>query len=196
MEEVLDFDKVEKKVVYGYKYTYGFIWGNEKIVFIKPGAGGSHNGYKNKYLKMARLVHERLGATVICSSHEEESLPVDERMINSCVKKLGFSDYELYFVGHSDGANHNLLLAERFEQRKKMLAINPSFVTFDDFLGNFNKLGFIENVFVCGSKDKESCDFVEKLIANGARIRELEIEGADHNFTNMLDEYIDLICFL
>jgi alpha/beta superfamily hydrolase len=146
---------------------------------------------------MARLVHERLGATVITSSFEEESLDIDEKMIKKFVGELGFDAYELYFAGHSDGAYHNLKLAERFKQTKKMLAINPSFIGEEEFVEKLNKLVETESIFVYGDRDADSYKLVEAIRENGARpIKTLEISGADHDFTNMLDEYINLINLL
>ena len=51
------------------KFNYHFVLGNEKIVFIKAGAGGSERGYEDKYIKMADRIHERSGATVITASN-------------------------------------------------------------------------------------------------------------------------------
>lgn len=65
----MDYDNVISKAVDDATIEYGLLYGNEKIVFIKVGADGNIRGYKDKYLKMARRVHNRLGATVICASN-------------------------------------------------------------------------------------------------------------------------------
>ena len=118
------FDKVVKKFTDDSYVTYGFVFGNQTIVFIKAGAFETHEGKDGKYLKMAQLVHNNLGATVICSSNHEESIEMDERAINFAVKTLGCNDdFKLIFVGVSDGAYQNLDLAKRFKQTKKILSI-------------------------------------------------------------------------
>ena len=43
-------------------HTYGIIRGNETIVFIKPGLGGSIYGYENKYFKIKKklnMIHKK-----------------------------------------------------------------------------------------------------------------------------------------
>ena len=62
---------IDTQYVDGEKIEYEVIFGNEKMVFIKAGAGGSARGYENKYLRMARRIHERIGATVICASNPD-----------------------------------------------------------------------------------------------------------------------------
>ena len=58
------YGKILSSAVGGEKIQYGILFGNEKIVFIKAGAGGNIRGYQDKYLKMAHRVHDNLGATV------------------------------------------------------------------------------------------------------------------------------------
>ena len=65
----MNYDKIFRKRIDGTEIRYGVVFGNEKIVFIKTGAYGRIGGSNNKYLKMAQRLHERLGATVICSSN-------------------------------------------------------------------------------------------------------------------------------
>ena len=70
----LGYDKQINKTVCGEKLRYGILYGNEKIVFIKVGAGGSIRGYQDKYLQMAQRVHERMCATVICASNPDAEI--------------------------------------------------------------------------------------------------------------------------
>ena len=104
---------------------YKIIFGNENIVFIKTGAGGSVRGYENKYLKMAKRAHEQTGATVICASnpdvpHEE----LDEADIRWVISEKGLSNVQICFIGTSDGAYHNLSLAKSFPETVKWIDIN------------------------------------------------------------------------
>ena len=71
--------------------TYGTILGNETIVFIKPGLGGSIYGYENKYLRISEKLNETFDCTVIVSPNE---------------KKVDF-DTEMDFI--KDYATHNNL---------------------------------------------------------------------------------------
>ncbi len=121
------FDKIIHKTFEEDTVDYGFIFGNNKFVFIKVGAGGSILGYQDKYLRMAHRVHERLGATVICSSNYVKRLDMDRRAIEWCARQLKLKEVELYFVGTSDGADQCISLSRNAPTRK-LLCITPSFV--------------------------------------------------------------------
>ena len=131
----LSYDKTINKTLSGEKLRYGLLYGNEKIVFIKVGAGGNIRGYQDKYLKMAHRVHERLGATVICASNpyiEHGHEDADQAMIETVAAEAGFASYEVYFVGTSDGGYHNLKLAKIVPQSVKFLGINASLNSVQD----------------------------------------------------------------
>ena len=192
----LSYDKVTSRPVRAEGIHYGIIYGNEKIIFIKVGADGSIRGYRDKYLKMAHWVHERLGATIICASNpyiEHGHLEADQEMIFKVAAECGFSDYEVYFVGTSDGGYHNLLLAQQVPQSVKLLGINASLVDEDGFVEKLKKIPNIKKLLVYGTED-DDYELVPTLQALGCENLEiLTVEGADHEFTDMVDEFIALI---
>ena len=192
----LSYDKVISKTVSSEKICYGILYGNEKIVFIKVGADGSIRGYQDKYLKMAHRVHERLGATVICASNpyiEHGHLEADQEMISEVAADCGFEDYKVYFVGTSDGGYHNLLLAQRVPQTVKLLGINASLVNEDDFLEKLQAIPHITKCLVYGTKD-DAKQFIPVLqTLESEKLEILTVEGADHEFAGMVDEFIALI---
>ena len=190
------YEKIIFKTIAGKEIKYGILYGNEKIVFIKVGADGSIRGYQDKYLKMAHRVHERLGATIICASNpyiEHGHLEADQEMIFKVAAECGFSDYEVYFVGTSDGGYHNLLLAQQVPQSVKLLGINASLVDEDGFVEKLKKIPNIKKLLVYGTED-DDYELVPTLQALGCENLEiLTVEGADHEFTDMVDEFIALI---
>lgn len=197
----MEFDKIIHKTLDEESVDYGFMFGNNKIVFIKVGAGGGIPGYQDKYLRMAHRVHERLGATVICASNvlEDEGIykkvlaDMDRNAIRWCVRKLNLSSFELNLVGVSDGANHCLSLA-RIAPTKKLLCINPSFVPGHDPSDRLILRSKVEKIFVYGTKDDEGYQLVPKLKERAIPNFEIRwVEGADHEFTGMVDEFVDLI---
>ena len=189
----MEFDKIIHKTLDEESVDYGFIFGNNKIVFIKAGAGGGIPGYQDKYLRMANKVHERLGATVICSSNYEKSLPMDKKAIEWCARYLKLKDAELYFVGVSDGADQCITLS-RNAPAKKLLCINPSFVPGHDPSNRLILRSKVEKIFVYGTKDDEGHELVPKLKERAIPNFEIRwVEGADHSFTGMVDEFIALI---
>jgi hypothetical protein len=187
------FDKIIHKTLDEESVDYGFIFGNHKIVFIKAGAGGGIPGYQDKYLRMAHRVHERLGATVICSSNYEKCISMDKKAIEWCARYLKLKDVELYFVGVSDGADQCITLS-RNAPTKKLLCINPSFVSLDNLLDRLIIRSKVEKIFVYGTKDEEGCELVPRLMERGIPNLEIRwVEGANHQFTGMVDEFVSLI---
>ena len=189
----MEFDKIIHKTLDEESVDYGFIFGNNKIVFIKVGAGGGIPGYQDKYLRMAHRVHERLGATVICSSNYEKCLPMDKKAIEWCARYLKLKDAELYFVGVSDGADQCITLTRNAPTRK-LLCINPSFVPGHDPSNRLILRSKVEKIFVYGTKDDEGYELVPKLKERAIPNFEIRwVKGADHSFTGMVDEFIALI---
>jgi hypothetical protein len=188
----MEFDKVIRKLYNGEIVDYGFIFGNEKIVFIKTGAGGSINGYRNKYLKMAEKIHDRLGATIICSSNHISSLELDRKAIIWCAQKVNNLNFELYLLGTSDGAYQCICLA-KIQRTKKLVCINPSFIPSKFPRDKLILLSCIEKIFVFGTEDEEGKEIVSNLQKEYIPNLEIKmVEGADHSFTNMIDEFINL----
>ena len=142
---------------------------------------------------MAHRVHERLGATVICASNYEKCLEMDKRAIEWCARYLELEEAELYLVGVSDGADQCISLA-RNAPTKKLLCINPSFVPGHDPSDRLIIRSKIEKIFVYGTKDEEGCEFASKLLVRKIPNFEIRwVEGADHEFTGMVDEFVSLI---
>ena len=192
----MQFDKIIHKTLDEESVDYGFLFGNNKIVFIKAGAGGEIPGYQDKYLRMAHRVHERLGATVICVSNRTNSLEMDRRALSWCINMHRQKNVELYFVGVSDGAYQCIFLAQN-GITKKLLAINPSFVPGRDPLDSLTLRSEVKKIFVYGTEDEEGRETLP--IFNEQKIPNFEIklvDGADHSFTGMVDKFISLVDLL
>ena len=191
------YDKWSNQTIANKEIIYGIIYGNEKIVFIKVGADGSIRGYQDKYLKMAHRVHDRLGATVICASNpyiNHGHLEAAQTMISKVAADCGFDDFEVYFVGTSDGGYQNLLLAKEIPQTVKILGINPSLSSVQDFVEKVQALPHVQKIMVYGTKDNVCDECVPELQALECENLEiLTVERADHEFTDMVDEFIALI---
>ena len=114
-------------------------------------------------------------------------------MISEVAADCGFEDYKVYFVGTSDGGYHNLLLAQRVPQTVKLLGINASLVNEDDFLEKLQAIPHITKCLVYGTKD-DAKQFVPVLqTLESEKLEILTVEGADHEFAGMVDEFIALI---
>ena len=194
------YDKTLKKIVDGVRISYGILCGNEKIVFIKTGSDGNIKGYKDKYLKIAYKLKEKIGATVICASNpceldHDQQMPKDKAIISEVANELNLSSYELHFFGTSDGVFYNLDLASQLPQTVKLLCINTSTTEKSGFEGlkeRILKLNNTDMIFVYGDKDYEynNVSKLEKLNLDNLRL--VTVEGADHDFNDKLEEYISL----
>lgn len=189
---------IDTQYVDGEKIEYEVIFGNEKMVFIKAGAGGSARGYENKYLRMARRIHERIGATVICASNPDAPhQELDEAKIREIAAEKGFSDFSVSFIGTSDGAYQNLSLAQSFSEAVKIIGINTSYIDISDLKEKLMALPDIFKVMIYGAEDEDAEEVVPTLCEMECNKLEVKlVEGADHSFTGMVEEFIALADYL
>ena len=185
---------VDTKYVGDEKVEYKIIFGSEKIVFIKVGAGGSVRGFENKYIRMAQRIHKRLGATVICASNPDVPHEmIDEEEIRWVVSERALSNFEIYFIGTSDGAYHNLSLAKRFHETVKIIGINTSYIDISDLEKRLLALQSVCKILIYGTEDDDFHEVVPALSKMDCSNFTIKIvDGADHSFTGMTDEFIAL----
>ena len=194
------YDKIAKENVNGEIIEYGLVHGNEKIVFIKTGVDGNIKGYQDKYPKMAHRIHQRLGATVICASNPDAEYAAqevaDKDMIAKVAVDCGFANYEVYFVGTSDGGYQNLRLAQQMPHARKFLGINASLIDIDDLMSRLQKLPCVSKTLVYGTKDEayRYTPALQAMVCDNLEI--ITVEGANHEFKGMVDEFIALIDLL
>ena len=197
----LSYDKILSATVDGEKIKYGILFGNEKIVFIKVGADGNIRGYQDKYLKMAHRVHSRIGATVICASNpdisEHAHMKADKALIHKLIAECAFENYEMYFVGTSDGGYHSLLLAQQFSQTAKYLGINSSHKGIEDFAERILSLSQVKKILIYGRNDGDfDKDFPTMNALTCDNLEIFLLDGVDHHFTDKVDDFIALVDFL
>ena len=127
-----EYDQIVHKTIDGEDLEYRFLFGSEKIVFIKVGAGENIDKYQDgfkRYIEIAERMHEVFGATVIIASNPDAShAALDEKAIRWITTKLGYDKFQLYFWGISDGAYQNLKLAQKFPETVKFIGVNTSFI--------------------------------------------------------------------
>lgn len=165
---------------------YGIIRGNNNILFIKTGQNGSKRGYKDKYLKIAKAINKKYGSTVICSSNPfdgDNSLDDALEVIEKYVKDNSFNDYEIYYMGVSNGGFIGACFGDKYLKIKKMLLVNTplmyNFYKIKQGLNNFKG----QVVLIYGSLD-QSTSYVKLLdqIEN-KNFKYVIIENQDHYFS-------------
>ena len=182
----------------GLKIGYGLIHGNSRIVIIKAGAGGNYIGSEEKYLKMARLLHDTYGCTVLClSNYASDSFERgDVAVIRELIAGMG-GEVELYYIGNSNGSTQGLLTAAKYFDFRRMVLVNmPLMLNFHRIKEALTRAD-TENRFVYGEKDPSISyvPFLRNASAKEGSLARTEIvtvDGADHNFAGMTDRFIEL----
>lgn len=175
---------------------YGIIKGNSTIVFIKAGQDGSIYGYENKYLTIAKKLNEKYGYTVISSSNPfDGNNPLDHDMnvVKEYCVNNNIEDYKVYYMGQSNGARIGISWGYQHPEIKKLLLINsPIFINWHILKNGIIESNNQEMILVYGDKDNSYryVELLEPLLNENKKL--VIVNGADHNFVNMLDEFIDL----
>lgn len=200
-EEVLTmaFDEIWQKTQEGIPLRYGVVDGNDTIVLIKSGCGGSYDGYAHKYERMAQRIHAARGYSVITADNPENldhSHQTDRAMIEQYANRRGFDRYTVCFAAHSDGWEQIIRAAKGMPQTARLLGINPSPIDDEAMMADLHALPQAEKTVVFGTQDNEFY-LAAKLEAAGIpRLRIIPVEGADHDFTHRLEDFIALIDLL
>lgn len=192
-----DFDYIENIAYNDNKIDYGIIKGNEIIVFIKVGKDGSIYGFNNKYLQLANDINNKYGYTIICSSNSYKStLKYEMDFINNyCENK--FINYQIYYIGISNGASLGMQYGYNYKMIKRMLLINgPLMINFDKVINGIKKYqGDIYLIY--GSLDP-SIKYVKLLEEiNNDKININIIDGENHHlnfdvkFMQMLERFLN-----
>ena len=166
---------------------YGIVKGNNKIVFIKAGQDGSMYGYENKYLKIATAINDKYGYTVICSSNPFDGTnPLDNAMdvIENYCKDNNYKDYEIYYMGTSNGGIIGAQFGFNYPKIKRMILINaPLMINLHKTKEGIKSFKGDKIVLIYGSLD-QSYMYVELIKPLLNDVVKLEIiEGQDHFFS-------------
>lgn len=191
----LQYNKVMYELVIGKNnHTYGIIRGNETIVFIKPGLGGSIYGYENKYFRISEKLNDTFNCTVIVSPNEKKvDFDTEMEFIKEYVTHNNLADYQIYYFGHSNGAWIGMCNAYKYSQIKRLLLINaPLCINPQKTIDGIKMFAGEKMVLVFGDKDP-SFHFV-KLFSelSNEKVRFEIIPEADHDFKNKLELFMSL----
>ena len=177
---------------------YGIIKGNNKVLYIKVGNGGSIYGYNNKYIEISKDANEKVGCTVIVASNpihirELDNIKSDMTFIN---KYMNYNIKEIYAFGHSNGGVILSNYSFEYELIKRVLIINaPLNINWHKIKeGLSNSQAKVTCLY--GTNDP-SYKYIE-LLKTIKNIKIIEVEKADHNFSNHYNEfrYVTLECLL
>ena len=184
------FDNVVEKS----KIEYGIINGNDRLFFIKVGNGGNIYGYENKYLRISHQIHDEYGCSVLVSSN-----PVEMSIKNSIVLDFQFikekfpNIVEVNAFGHSNGGQVLISYAYMYPIIKNVLAVNaPLMINFHKTKEGIQKFVGDKMHIIYGEIDP-SFRYVEILNSSlSPKFSYSIVKNANHNFENMLEEFINL----
>lgn len=193
-EQTVMFDKIYKVIYDGNEVECGCVLGNDKVVYIKAGMGGSHLGYEDKYLKIATRLHDKYDCSVICVSNPVPlPISVDKKILCEFINVNGINNSEIFFFGHSNGGVKGLELAANGVAFKRMVLVNmPLMLNFHKTVQWINASPETNIVAVYGEKDP-SYQYIPFLqTKNFQNVEIVKIADADHNFKGMIKEFIVL----
>lgn len=191
------FDKVIKKKLNDKVFIeYGIIKGNNIVVLIKIGKTEALYGNDKRYLKLARILNEKYGYTVITSSNPFDGTnPLDNafEVIEEYVSKKRFDDYKVYYMGYSSGARVGMCFGHLYHKIERMLLINGALhINLHKSKDGLKNVKDKKVYLVYGKKDS-SFVYIELLNSILNENIKLEIVSeADHHFSNMSDEFMQL----
>ena len=173
---------------------YGIIRGSERIVFVKVGLGGDQFGYENKYLILAHKLHDKFGCSVIVASnpHDGKShVERDRTVIKQFIIDNNITETELFFFGSSNGGIKGLELSYSGIFFTKMILVNmPLMINFHktkQYISGARKTDFL---LIYGERDP-SFNYVPFIEGKYGNLKVEIVPKADHNFTGLLDKFID-----
>ncbi len=179
----------------GFSIDYGIIEGNNNILFIKVGQNGSIYGYDNKYLKIANNINKKYGYTVICASNPYDGktnlLEFDMNFVSQYCNK--FKNYNVYYMGVSNGATIGANWGYLYPQIINMLLINPPiFVNWHKIKYGLGLLKTASATIIIGEADP-SFKFAGMInLVNNDKLQLVTLKNIDHNFSDKLSEFIAL----
>lgn len=188
------------KISFDYTFSnnnidYGFINGDNRIVFIKSGLGGDYLGYENKYLKIALRLNERYGCSVIVASNPNNGTKhteIDKQIIEDYILEHHICSPELFFFGHSNGGIKGLEMINEGVEFTKMVLVNmPLMINFHKTKQYITLATQTEIVAIYGQHDP-SFPYVPFLDGKLHDVKVVTVSNADHHFKGMLNDFINL----
>lgn len=180
--------------------NYGVMHGDNTIVFIKSGMKGNHFGYDNKYLRIAKILNKRHGCTVITASNPNgyyDDFESEMNFIKTYAQNHNLENYQIYYMGHSNGACLGMINAYKYPEIKKLICINgPLMIDPNKLIPGIKGFAEEKMYLVYGSKDPSFNMLKLYSELESDKVEIVNIKGANHNFSNCLDLFIALPGFL
>jgi len=194
------FDEVLERNFNNINIDYGIINGNNNIVLIKTGREGNIYGYKNKYLELAKYINSKYGSTIFVSSNPNSSININQlddayMLIEDYCSHYKYSEYQIYYIGISNGGLVGAWYGYKYSRIKRMLLINsPLMINYHNTKDGLKAFNNGKAILLYGSLDPSNKLVGLLDLINNDKIKYHIIDGGNHYLSNV--DYKDLINYL
>lgn len=175
---------------------YGIIHGSSTIVFIKVGFKGSIYGYDFKYVKSAKQLSKNYGCTVIVASNPngyDDDFSSEMELVKEYASLHKLEDFQVYYMGHSNGASLGMIHGYKYPFIKKMLLINgPLFRDPDKIFKGIEEFSGEKIIIIYGKKDPTITQAMIMKEMESEKIHFIFLDDVDHNFAGYVTKFVNL----
>lgn len=172
------------------------------ILINIPGAGGTIEGYLNKYVNLGNYIQENNIASFVRIPNDrpaEYELTV-RKVVNYSIEHskeiCGTDTPNIWLMGFSAGAGAIVLTGWEYPEIKKILAINP-FIEVKDVRGKLMKYlpSYTGDLFLIQGSDDDvigpdTLEFISSYATNVSNIQTYTIPNCDHQLKGLVNSKI------
>ncbi len=170
-----------------------FYRGGAEAVIILTGLGGNNLGHDGKYAKIAEKLNKERNASIFVFATPENCwdnpAAVFENAVNCVYSQI--KPEKIYVFGNSAGANLAICYSYLFPNIKKVVAVNPVLNLNIDRTKN-GVLNFKGEKLLVAVGEKDSSRAFLPCVPQKRNVRTITVAEADHLFTNMTDNFVQL----
>jgi len=177
--------------------NFGLMEGNNGLLIIKTGSGGTIYGHENKYLTMAKKIQSKYGFGVIVSDNPVELAAADNMAVTMSVAKKYWEENTLekaYYFGVSKGAQYGAMYAYQYDWVTKWLLLNmPLMINWHRSHAGLEKLLTSQQMTMLWGDRDPSYKYIELIdTIKGKNITKDVLPGVDHKLSGAAEEFAEL----
>ena len=178
--------------------NFGVMEGNNGLLIIKTGSGGTIYGHENKYLTMAKKIQSKYGFGVIVSDNPGELAAADNMVVTMSVAKNYWEENTLekaYYFGVSKGAQYGAMYAYQYDWVTKWLLLNmPLMINWHRSRAGLGKLLPIQQMTMLWGDRDPSYKYIELIdTIKGKNITKVVLPGMDHMLSGASRDVVKLL---
>ncbi len=178
--------------------NFGVMEGNNGLLIIKTGSGGTIYGHENKYLTLAKKIQSQYSFGVIVSDNPVELFAADNMAVTMLVAKKYWEDNSLekaYYFGVSKGAQYGAMYAYQYDWVTKWLLLNmPLMINWHRSRAGLEKLLPTQRMTMLWGDRDPSYKYIELIdTIKGKNITKVILPGVDHMLSGVAEEFVKLL---